>query len=534
MIVPSVAGPGPLEGGPKSSPGSASEGERFSIHLNKEVDRFDPNRKPPSQESPSISTKSERKEKPFSPHGAQRKLTSSPSLKDDRPLPLTKEALPYDQRTGTEGSLLDSGENEENVDSLASPPVHGEDLHANETEGVEVVPVLLPEVVLQGEEERPEPDAPSDSGSETTEDFRSGETSTKGDPVSPFLFPSLVPPVPHQKSEVVVPLQPALSEEKSLGSLSPMADGGPSLNLEDTHEKRVEVSSEGKAGSPLPLKPQEVPPSKREAVAPSSEGPTPEAKTIPRAIPVVANRPSGLTQEEKGNSEFQDQLEGKDRRELPSSLRSGPSFSLAVPEGKPVDTLIPKGMNSTEEALSPAASVLNGLGRSGGVVPPMGGQSPGFPSVEGSKTNAALSAPPPAPPEFKPSPIDLARQIHVTLESGRSLVRLDLKPDHLGELHIALEAKGKDVSMQFRVDNDTARQVVVSGLRELSGTLTTLGWSVNDLAVNVSSGGVGNGRGDGGHSDMGSSSHNSNVLVDETGITETERAPGAWRVDLVA
>ena len=132
------------------------------------------------------------------------------------------------------------------------------------------------------------------------------------------------------------------------------------------------------------------------------------------------------------------------------------------------------------------------------------------------------------------SPVDLARQIHVHLESGRSVVRIDLHPEHLGELRISMETKGKEVSMQFTVENDNARTTVVAGLREITGTLSSLGWNVNGLAVNVSSGGVGNGRGDANGPQWGQSKNLSNTLPAEPHVSAPRQGTGEWRVDLVA
>ncbi|MBP9127849.1 MAG: flagellar hook-length control protein FliK, partial [Elusimicrobia bacterium] len=209
---------------------------------------------------------------------------------------------------------------------------------------------------------------------------------------------------------------------------------------------------------------------------------------------------------------------------LPSVQSTMPALESKLPSSEQDATF--------REALKAVSEATVSLKGTGELV--MSGDRPvSAPPIE--KGGPVESVRPAVPvPELTPSPIELAKQIHVHLESGRSVVHVELHPDHLGEMNIALETKGKDVSMRFTVDNDTARHSVVAGLKELSGSLTTLGWTVNGLAVQVASGGVGNGRSDADGSRWAAFPVNANQVPVEQ-KTESRFAPsGAWRVDLVA
>ncbi len=212
---------------------------------------------------------------------------------------------------------------------------------------------------------------------------------------------------------------------------------------------------------------------------------------------------------------------------------AAPMAGAQPPMPAPERAVSSKEQDATfREALKAVSDATGSLKGPGGLV--LSGDGPALAPLIDKGTNVESVRPAVPVPVLSPSPIELAKLIHVHLESGRSVVHVELHPDHLGEMNIALETKGKDVSMRFTVDNDTARHSVVAGLKELSGSLTTLGWTVNGLAVQVASGGVGNGRSDADGSRWAAFPVNANQVPVEQ-KTESRFAPsGAWRVDLVA
>jgi hypothetical protein len=534
MIVPFVAGPGPLEGGPKSSPGSVKEGESFSSTLKTEYDRSLSNRESPSTPNPTSPDTSVRKALSTSPSSSSNELAE-----ESTPVVTTEEISPEDTGETTDVSQGE-GETVEGMESLL--PIDADELVVDDV-NVPVVPTLvLPDTRqwLEGMEEGTEDSPPLDTDSEVdlNEETDQKEGHGKRESIPGAVPFGVVPPAVLNESPLVAPPEILSAGNRTITPVSSKTESVPSLPLDIPKEGRdaegVNVLPEEKLEIAPPQKTQATAASNHETSAPVFEKPGTEIKTKTMGTSETANANTSLSgpAPEEGLNEFQQNSNPHSRRESPASSGITPILTTSA-ETPAVDALGP-GQTSLEKSVSSSIAPQGVTGRTGGAIPLMGGPIPSFPEIEGSKTAAAVPPPPPAPPEFKPSPIELARQIHVHLESGRSVVRMDLQPEQLGELHIALEAKGKDVSMQFRVENESARQAVASGLRDLSGTLSTLGWSVNGLSVSVSSGGVGTGRGDGGNSGWAPSSSPSNVLEDESGSSPVEKAPGGWRVDLVA
>jgi hypothetical protein len=496
MIVPFVAGPGPLEGGPKSSPGSVKEDENFSSTLKTECDRSIPD-----GEIDAVPK------------------DSSASLVNSREISLSS---PTDVPQG-------EGEATEEMESLL--PIDTDELLVGDVKEGLIPTLILPNAGqwLAGVEDREEDLTPPQPELESEDETGKANSFGKGEIVSGSVPLGLFPPALLQESSAVVgsPVRPSsVVESVSSLPLKALQGGG---RAED-----VNVVLEGESHKAAQLNPPEVSVSKQEAPVPVTDKPLAELNTKTTLHSDFPTSSTVLTpsMREDGFNEFQQDSDSNARQESPAATSITPIFPTAA-ETTAFDGLA-EGLTSLEKSVTSMIATQGVTHRTGGAIPLMGGPGLTFPEIEVSKTVAGVPTPPPAPPEFKPSPLELARQIHVHLESGRSVVRMDLQPEQLGELHIALEAKGKDVSMQFRVENDSARQAVASGLRELSGTLSTLGWSVNGLSVSVSSGGVGTGRGDGGNSGWAPSSSPSNILEDESGTSHVEKAPGGWRVDLVA
>ncbi|MBK8575169.1 MAG: flagellar hook-length control protein FliK [Elusimicrobia bacterium] len=538
MSVPMV-GPGPLEGGPKSLPGPAKSEDTFSGHFKQACDRpqEDSNSSlvPPSEDhsdTPNGLLRSPRLSKGEGFVSVAGPETSS----EDGTEPLDGETLLLPNPKGILVSLT-ANANVEEVLVSAEPDQDG---GRNQTTTAEksLVASTDPSVLLA----KPLLEITEKSEPETKEEWMKNQAPPG------HLLPPVVAPVPIPLAIVLPaePSEPILNEPSAIVlNEEPVSVSGVTA--------AVNVTAPVLAGA-MPL------------AGPKIEG---ASRALTADVDISAPRKERSETTKKNQASQSVLVDGAKDQTVP--LESGLGFSVeptvkgsrpdsgmssTEKQGKPSpqDASEAKPVTHTAQGIPPEASPqitvtadvapkrketpgISPLGsdpisRSGGDSVPLGKMPipESSPLAELRPAESVRSA----APVLTPSPVDLARQIHVHLESGRSVVHIELQPDHLGELRISMETKGKDVSMQFTVDNDNARHAVVAGLREITGTLSSLGWSVNGLAVHVSSGGVGNGRGDSLGPAWGQGQNQSNTLPTEPEVSAQKQGAGEWRVDLVA
>jgi flagellar hook-length control protein FliK len=556
MSVP-IVGPGPLEGGPKSSPGSAKSGESFSSHFKHACDQSETVESSSAPVKP-VSEQPEKKETNAKKNGVKKsdaqegKETSAPgsrglikgkdsdttkasnSVSSDTTKPTNSETNPLISPVGIVVSPVpnaaDDGDSllvEAGTNNESDPILMEEVLPGGSPDSDALIPVFLPE-------------AAQNSDIESSEDLVKSEAKPP-EVISPIVAPVLL------NLAAVMPTDP----------LAPINSTPPSLDSNDDSLPVEEALAVKNAVAPVP---QELLPSaemeekggaltapkaadgvlskERPKPAKEPEGTFPPAEDA-RDKPVSDRSTLGILSDPTGKALPPDPLNSTTQNQEKDLRRNLPESNEIT---RPTPLLPPESMSSVTLTTDVATKV-----KESAAVPPMGpkpiGVSDGATVALGSVVMAAT--PPvsearpveparPAAPVVTPSPVDLARQIHVHLESGRSVVRIELHPDHMGEVRISMETKGKDVSMQFTVDNDNARHVVVAGMREITGTLSTLGWSVSGLAVNVSSGGVGDGGGNPNDALWGAGQNMSNTLRTEPEAVLPRQRQGEWRVDLVA
>lgn len=580
--------PGPLEGGPMVSPGPAKEsGEPFSVRLKHAFDRTvrggtadvstpTPDRNP----SPANERDSEDPRR-----GSSNELEQKQSVEDNggaHPIKSGEKATaPKEPQPKKEAVSLKSSPDEtppatqrpwENPLKGPDGVVAGEPIFPEletammgiSVDGQVLLPTTIPPERIPSEGEQntvQEGDDPlillaPAAGEDMTvppsalpeELDAEPETEFKDDPLKKQSSPlEASPPVlPQAGLPTIAPLEPIV-----------FIEGDPSAAPPKDDSAIVPVAAEAKT-DPVPL----VDEKKESTNPPMDISSSTEAPSVKKTVPSKKETHSVSQKKEETLStpvrpeETKKSMDGPDLR-VPvapagkqnraeaegSSSNGSDKKEVQRTDSAPKETILPPAVFSLEGTApvlkttdpmpkgknAPGITAVHpgSMGSSGSPVPEMGGSVPRLSEVsDGAAAKAA--------PATAPSPVDLARQIHVHLESGRSLVRIDLHPEHLGELRISLEAKGKDVSMQFTVDNDNARSAVVAGLREITGTLSTLGWSVSGLAVHVSSGGVGNGRGESNGPLWGESQKIPNTILPEPKTASPRRESGQWRVDLVA
>lgn len=549
--------PGPLEGGPTVSPGSAKGGEDFSAHFknacagvkkearpapnNRVLDKPKENDAPPAEKAPAPKSDVAPNEKPSNPTPGRTKGKGS--------LPQKGSEKGAEVASEKETLLLEVPENPENnpaaiplniikvvepsVDEVV-PDQGKEDLPQERTlgENSPELPLIL--------SEKPE-ESPSESEPAKEDSAKTQRTLFGSPPPVPIPMGMVIVQSPELNQQVEAE-NSATSQEKEGSVLIPATPGVMSGETSPVDAQKPEIVSDKDrslppqvpdakgSAAPLPLK--ESP--KKQGTSPSDpvSAPGEENNTTPDRPGMqswVDPQNKGVGADLSGPLK---QIQEKEIRRDPPPVKETPAPVAILPpnlmaQGPLMTDAIPKPKDAP--GLAPIQAGTPALGE-GPVLVTTGIGSQTAPVSDPAQVKVER----PAPPVVTPSPIDLARQIHVHLESGRSVVRIDLHPNHLGELRISMETKGKDVSMQFTVDNDQARTAVVAGLREITGTLSSLGWSVNGLAVHVSSGGVGDGRGDTPGTLWGQGKSNSNTVAPETKPVASSPATGRWRVNLVA
>ena len=525
-----LIGPGPLEGGPMVSPGPAKSGDDFSAHLKQACDQPKGESSPPPS-SPSVNGEkkgecpapSQEKEKGLEIPVAEVTIDPAP-VENPPPIPGPN---PVDVKPEL-NLLLAGSKNKSEID-----PAILIDLPDAEPLLVQPVP---PESTG---ESLPVSESPESTPTEPK--IEKKEDPAKAGPV-PIPLTILMPtapviPVestPHEvlpKKEDPAVVQEVLAVKSGSAPdvpvLAPLPDATPSALIPPkVPDTKTAVLSDAQPKGPVKPKQKgpSLPTASVDGVVQEPTEDQPPLQTSPdpspqRSLPELAATPTP-PQEKEGAKEAPP----------PPHAQTTPAPIHAL-EGVPTVPLTTDNAAKPKESLTISAVSAAPSNQASGPESTAGAATPPTPPVSEARTADVVR--PPAP-VVTPSPMDLARQIHVHLDAGRSVVRIDLHPNHLGELRISMETKGKDVSMQFTVDNDNARQTVVAGLREITGTLSTLGWSVTGLAVHVSSGGVGNGRGEANGLPWGPRQNTTNNVLPETTSPAPESPAGGWRVDLVA
>lgn len=518
--------PGPLEGGPKVSPGSAKSGEDFSAHFKQAFD------------------------------GTKKEIPSEPSNRVlNQPKPDGASApSPHDPK----GDLSQNGSEkgaEVVSEGVATVPVV--------PENPKNTPVAIPMnilVVEPGGEEM----ATAQGNAELSQENRLGDNLMELPLISNEKSKEL-PAESEPKKEDQAPSPVKLLAFPVLPPIGLVVVQPADLNPQIETEEAVAAPPEGSAIVPVALETTPTVDGQKSQIDGAKnldlppKRPDPKTSTVPLGLKEPAKKPEDpepISIPGEGNKKNMDRP--GDQLSLDphiKTVRAGHAGSVILNQDKEVrrETALNKEPAAPATILQPdviaqvplTADAVSHQKETPGLAPirsreadPGGGPVHSIPGTRSSPAPvsdvAHTNAERPAPPVVTPSPLDLARQIHVHLESGRSVVRIDLHPNHLGELRISMETKGKDVSMQFTVDNDQARTAVVAGMREISGTLSSLGWNVNGLAVHVSSGGVGDGRGETPGALWGQGKSNSNALAPETEPVDSSMVTGHWRVNLVA
>jgi hypothetical protein len=525
MSVPMI-GPGPLEGGPKGSPGPATNADEFSACLKEECNRESAPAGGPLPPKNTVSAKSELPAKPEQTNQSSPKNSSEQSVE---PVAVTEVPGLVPLETVSVPSVPNPLVVKETPDLMVLLP---ESVDPSMAVDLESFPVEdgLPAIPVEG--------GTGEEDSDTDDPSLAKESFVPAPPVSVSSpLPLVVAEVP---LAVIVPDRVEPNSNEGLIVESPENSGAVEAvsrtgrELDSGIVAPVIENPKAKVGPTSSLESDQpaVPPAAvktPDLSLPKAETDRPEGTqgTLDAARPPLPSNAPVNGSSENG------ELPAVAKVERPIQQKSGPLTSvqstMPAPDRKAPSTNQDATFRDALKAVSDTTSSF----KSSAEVVLTGEGVVSTPRIEkGAPVEPVRPAVP--VPVLSPSPMELAKQIHVHLESGRSVVHVELHPEHLGEMNIALEAKGKDVSMRFTVENDSARHSVVAGLKELSGSLNTLGWTVNGLAVQVASGGVGNGRSDADGSRWSAFPVNANQVPVETKTDTRPASTGVWRVDLVA
>ncbi len=81
--------------------------------------------------------------------------------------------------------------------------------------------------------------------------------------------------------------------------------------------------------------------------------------------------------------------------------------------------------------------------------------------------------------------MQVARSSVLALRRGMAEYRVRLSPEGLGEVEVTVVAKGKEVSLSLRTDNEVARGLILDHADELRAELDKQNYQVNGLSVEV-------------------------------------------------
>lgn len=80
---------------------------------------------------------------------------------------------------------------------------------------------------------------------------------------------------------------------------------------------------------------------------------------------------------------------------------------------------------------------------------------------------------------------ELIRQAQVVVKKGGGEIKMDLKPEGIGQVHLKVNVDGGQVSVQMLTQNDEAKRVLEKGLHELKSSLAAHQLKVENLKVDV-------------------------------------------------
>jgi len=82
----------------------------------------------------------------------------------------------------------------------------------------------------------------------------------------------------------------------------------------------------------------------------------------------------------------------------------------------------------------------------------------------------------------------IVSRIKVEVKSDVSEIRILLKPEHLGEVSMKIEARNGIISAQFAAENQRVKEAIEAGLTNLKDSLNQQGINVSQLSVSVGNG----------------------------------------------
>lgn len=82
---------------------------------------------------------------------------------------------------------------------------------------------------------------------------------------------------------------------------------------------------------------------------------------------------------------------------------------------------------------------------------------------------------------------ELVRQAQVAVRKGGGEIKMDLKPEGMGQVHLKVSVDGGQVSVQMLTQNDEAKRLLEKGLHELKANLAAHQLKVDNVKVDVGS-----------------------------------------------
>lgn len=80
---------------------------------------------------------------------------------------------------------------------------------------------------------------------------------------------------------------------------------------------------------------------------------------------------------------------------------------------------------------------------------------------------------------------ELIRQAQIALKNGGGEIKMDLKPEGMGQVHLKVSLENGQVNVQMLTENDAAKRLLEKGLNELRADLTAQNLKVDTMKVDV-------------------------------------------------
>jgi len=157
-----------------------------------------------------------------------------------------------------------------------------------------------------------------------------------------------------------------------------------------------------------------------------------------------------------------------------TQMRKGaPSAEAAKPNGKKVETEAGDGHVSAKNADASLAGAETQTA-------PIEGKA-----AAAGPAGMMIQRPTPSAQDEQANVKELIRQAQLAIKKGGGEIKMDLKPEGIGQLHLKVSVENGQVNVQMLTDNDASKRLLEKGLHELKSNLAAHELKVDNMKVDV-------------------------------------------------